>query len=220
MGDRPFVPRSHFGARWREMPSRGRTAWTMSPRDDTPRQQVWINAYSFRNTVPTSDAVSYDVEVAFLPATMMVDVQLEHATKASHPSARFRGEQGWYFHRGREGRDDRRLVHRRRARCRGTLSTDHMIALSDDARFGVDRTPRAALRVDLEGRKPRGAARDPGSPGAVPFAKGAEPADGIRLESFLWPARALLGWYKIPSRCGRRRVWRAACQMKCASPTG
>jgi len=30
----------------------------------------------------------------------MVDMQLEHATKASLPSPRFPGEQGWYYHQG------------------------------------------------------------------------------------------------------------------------
>ena len=30
----------------------------------------------------------------------MVDIQLEHATKASLPSNRFPGEQGWYWHQG------------------------------------------------------------------------------------------------------------------------
>jgi hypothetical protein len=30
----------------------------------------------------------------------MVDIQLEHATKASLPSPRFPGEQGWYYHQG------------------------------------------------------------------------------------------------------------------------
>jgi hypothetical protein len=30
----------------------------------------------------------------------MVDIQLEHATRASLPSHRFAGEQGWYFNQG------------------------------------------------------------------------------------------------------------------------
>ena len=36
----------------------------------------------------------------FAPAIVMVDMQLEHATKASLPSPRFPGEQGWYYHQG------------------------------------------------------------------------------------------------------------------------
>jgi hypothetical protein len=30
----------------------------------------------------------------------MVDMQLQHATKASLPSSRFPGEDGWYWHQG------------------------------------------------------------------------------------------------------------------------
>jgi hypothetical protein len=30
----------------------------------------------------------------------MVDMQLQHATKASLPSSRFPGEPGWYWHQG------------------------------------------------------------------------------------------------------------------------
>src|SRR5207253_784725 len=37
-----------------------------------------------------------------LPALVMVDMQLEHATKASLPSRRFPGEQGWYFNQGEQ----------------------------------------------------------------------------------------------------------------------
>jgi hypothetical protein len=62
--------------------------------------KVWVNDYSFRKTVPGSGAVVYDDEVPYLPSIIMVDMQLEHATKASLPSPRFPGEQGWYFHQG------------------------------------------------------------------------------------------------------------------------
>jgi hypothetical protein len=62
--------------------------------------KVWVNDYSFRKSVPGSGAITYDDELPFLPSIMMVDMQLEHATKASLPSPRFPGEQGWYFHQG------------------------------------------------------------------------------------------------------------------------
>ena len=62
--------------------------------------KVWINDFSFRKSVPGADAIIYDDEMPFLPAIVMVDMQLEHATKASLPSPRFPGEQGWYFHQG------------------------------------------------------------------------------------------------------------------------
>jgi hypothetical protein len=62
--------------------------------------KVWVNDYSFRKTVPGTAAITYDDEMPFLPSIIMVDLQLEHATKASLPSPRFPGEQGWYFHQG------------------------------------------------------------------------------------------------------------------------
>ncbi|MFM7737400.1 MAG: hypothetical protein ACKPBU_15655, partial [Alphaproteobacteria bacterium] len=43
---------------------------------------------------------TYEDEMPFLPAIVMVDMQLVHATKASLPSPRFPGEQGWYFNQG------------------------------------------------------------------------------------------------------------------------
>jgi hypothetical protein len=42
----------------------------------------------------------YPDEMGFIPAIVMVDLQLEHATKASLPSHRYEGEQGWYFNQG------------------------------------------------------------------------------------------------------------------------
>jgi len=62
--------------------------------------KIWINDVSFRKSVPGSNAITYDDEMPFAPAIVMVDMQLEHATKASLPSPRFPGEQGWYYHQG------------------------------------------------------------------------------------------------------------------------
>jgi hypothetical protein len=62
--------------------------------------KIWINDYSFRTTVPGSAAITYPDEMGFIPAIVMVDMQLEHATRASLPSPRFPGEQGWYFNQG------------------------------------------------------------------------------------------------------------------------
>jgi hypothetical protein len=62
--------------------------------------KIWINDISFRKSVPGSNAIVYDDEMPFAPAIVMVDMQLEHATKASLPSPRFPGEQGWYYHQG------------------------------------------------------------------------------------------------------------------------
>ena len=62
--------------------------------------KIWINDITFRKTVPGSPAIEYEDEQPFAPAILMVDMQLEHATKASLPSLRFPGEQGWYYHQG------------------------------------------------------------------------------------------------------------------------
>jgi hypothetical protein len=62
--------------------------------------KIWINDVSFRKSVPGSNAITYEDEMPFAPAIVMVDLQLEHATKASLPSPRFPGEQGWYYHQG------------------------------------------------------------------------------------------------------------------------
>jgi hypothetical protein len=62
--------------------------------------KIWINDVSFRKSVPGNNAIVYEDEMPFAPAIVMVDLQLEHATKASLPSPRFPGEQGWYYHQG------------------------------------------------------------------------------------------------------------------------
>ncbi len=62
--------------------------------------KIWINNMSFRKSVPGNNAIQYTDEMGFIPSIVMVDMQLEHATKASLPSPRFPGEQGWYFNQG------------------------------------------------------------------------------------------------------------------------
>jgi hypothetical protein len=63
--------------------------------------KIWINDMSFRKKAfEGANAIEYPEERGFIPAIVMVDMQLEHATKASLPSVRFPGEQGWYFNQG------------------------------------------------------------------------------------------------------------------------
>jgi hypothetical protein len=62
--------------------------------------KIWINDFSFRTSVPGAGAITYPDEMGFIPSIVMVDMQLEHATRASLPSPRFPGEQGWYFNQG------------------------------------------------------------------------------------------------------------------------
>src|SRR5438309_644549 len=67
--------------------------------------KIWLNDMSFKKKAfEGATSIEYPDEMGFIPAIVMVDMQLEHATKASLPSPRFPGEQGWYFNQGvREG---------------------------------------------------------------------------------------------------------------------
>jgi hypothetical protein len=61
--------------------------------------KIWINDVTIRRQL-FDGAIEYPDERGFVPAIVMVDMQLEHATKAALPSHRFPGEQGWYFDQG------------------------------------------------------------------------------------------------------------------------
>ena len=63
--------------------------------------KIWINDMAFKKKAfEGANVIEYEDEMGFVPAIVMVDMQLEHATKASLPSQRFPGEQGWYFNQG------------------------------------------------------------------------------------------------------------------------
>ena len=63
--------------------------------------KIWINDWSMRKkAMDGANVIEYADEMAFQPAIVMIDMQLEHATKAALPSLRFPGEQGWYFNQG------------------------------------------------------------------------------------------------------------------------
>src|SRR6266852_6202410 len=63
--------------------------------------KIWLNDMSFKKKAfEGATSIEYPDEMGFIPAIVMVDMQLEHATKASLPSPRFPGEQGWYFNQG------------------------------------------------------------------------------------------------------------------------
>jgi hypothetical protein len=62
--------------------------------------KIWINDFGFRKEAFPGAAIKYDEDTPFPAAAVMVDIQLEHATKASLPSSRFPGEAGWYWHQG------------------------------------------------------------------------------------------------------------------------
>src|SRR5437016_3317779 len=63
--------------------------------------KIWINDWSFKKKAfDGAGVIEYPDEIGFQPSIVMVDMQLEHATKAALPSHRFPGEQGWYFNQG------------------------------------------------------------------------------------------------------------------------
>jgi hypothetical protein len=63
--------------------------------------KIWINNVKFeRKPFDGAKTAVYDYEVPFAPAITMVDMQLMHATRASLPSHRFPGEEGWYYNFG------------------------------------------------------------------------------------------------------------------------
>jgi hypothetical protein len=74
--------------------------------DITDRQgrlwKVWINDWSFRTQAFSGAHYRYETPFAFGPAIIMVDIQLEHVTRAALPSLSYEGEEGWYFNRGAE----------------------------------------------------------------------------------------------------------------------
>ena len=84
-----FIDKEYWGIPFSDIYDRSGELW-----------KLWINDVSFRKSVPGNNAIVYEDEMPFAPAIVMVDLQLEHATKASLPSPRFPGEQGWYFHQG------------------------------------------------------------------------------------------------------------------------
>jgi len=62
--------------------------------------KIWVNNWSYRKLAFSGAPEEYPDERPFQPAIMMVDMQLDHATRAALPSRRYPGEQGWYFNHG------------------------------------------------------------------------------------------------------------------------
>ncbi len=64
--------------------------------------KVWVNLYKIAKS-PFDGAPAdgtFEWEMPFLPAICMVDIQLQHATRAALPSSQFPGEVGWRFNKG------------------------------------------------------------------------------------------------------------------------
>jgi hypothetical protein len=85
-----YVDKDIFSIPYSDMYDRGGQLW-----------KVWVNDFVFgkKEAFPGSK-MQYEEETPFIPAIVMVDLQLQHATKAALPSHRFAGEPGWYWHQG------------------------------------------------------------------------------------------------------------------------
>jgi hypothetical protein len=62
--------------------------------------KIWVNNFAFRKEAFPGAKIKYEEDTPFPAGAVMIDIQLEHATKASLPSHRFPGEAGWYWHQG------------------------------------------------------------------------------------------------------------------------
>jgi len=62
--------------------------------------KVWVNNYKFAKEPMKGAKYSMPWVFGYRPSITMVDIQLEHGTYCSLPSARFPGEQGWYVYLG------------------------------------------------------------------------------------------------------------------------
>jgi len=88
-----YVEKDVYTIPYSDMYDRGGNLW-----------KIWVNNFKFGGSKPfPSSPIDYEEETPFLPGIVMVDMQLEHATKASTPSHRFPGEPGFYWHRGDDG---------------------------------------------------------------------------------------------------------------------
>ncbi len=84
-----YVDKDVFIISYSDMYDRGGQLW-----------KVWVNNFSFKKAAFPGSPLVYDEDTPMIPAIVMVDMQLGHATKASLPSHRFPGEPGWYWHQG------------------------------------------------------------------------------------------------------------------------
>ena len=84
-----YIDKESYAIPYSDMYDRGGQLW-----------KVWVNNFSYKKEPYPGSALKYDEVTPFIPCIVMVDMQLQHATKASLPSHRFPGEPGWYWHQG------------------------------------------------------------------------------------------------------------------------
>jgi hypothetical protein len=66
--------------------------------------KVWVNSYRMAKEPfeGAPEVGKYAHLMPWLPSIFMVDVQLDHATRAALPSHRFEREVGWRWNKGEE----------------------------------------------------------------------------------------------------------------------
>jgi hypothetical protein len=84
-----YLDKETFAIPYSDMYDRGGQLW-----------KIWINQFTFKKEAFPGSPLKYDEPTPMLPASVIVDMQLEHATKVALPSHRFPGEPGWYWHQG------------------------------------------------------------------------------------------------------------------------
>ncbi len=62
--------------------------------------KVWINNFGFRKQAAPGVGQPYPFEQSWNASITMVDLQLSHATRAGLPSAKYPGEEGFYYNMG------------------------------------------------------------------------------------------------------------------------
>jgi hypothetical protein len=63
--------------------------------------KIWVNQFSFKKKPFDGAKLSvYEDEMGYIPSIVMVDVQLQHATRAALPSQKVAGAEGWFFNLG------------------------------------------------------------------------------------------------------------------------
>jgi hypothetical protein len=85
-----FIDKEAWVVPYSDMYDRGGELW-----------KCWVNMISFKKEpFPGAKVSVYPDEMGYIPAIVMVDVQLDHATRAALPSQKVKGSEGWFFNMG------------------------------------------------------------------------------------------------------------------------
>ena len=84
-----FIDKEIFEVPYTDMYDRAGQLW-----------KIWINNFTQRKEAFSGAKIKYDEDTTMIPCIVMIDMQLQHATKAALPSHRFPGEPGWYWSQG------------------------------------------------------------------------------------------------------------------------